>query len=154
APTTLICPGEQWTDAVLTRALDLGLRLVGSYYVAIRHNDRFCWAQHICAPYLDRPDAAWFASQLPVIGCFHDYELAREGVGWMAGLLDRWQDAGARRFIDFRELVSALESRVHLRHDSEHLELVIERSRATPAVRPIPVRLRVNRELPRRLVVN
>ena len=30
APTTLICPGDQWTDATLARALELGLQLVAS----------------------------------------------------------------------------------------------------------------------------
>jgi len=32
-PTTLICPGDQWTDAALEVALELGIDLVTSYYL-------------------------------------------------------------------------------------------------------------------------
>jgi hypothetical protein len=112
-PTTLICPGDQWTDAALETALDLGLDLVGSYYLALRHGDRFCWAQHVCAPYLDKPEAHWFDSGLPVVGYFHDREPALEGVKWLDRWLDRWRRAGARRMIDFREFAAAVTRPLH-----------------------------------------
>ena len=150
-PTTLISPGDQWTDATLERALDLGLRLVDSYYLAVRHQDRFCWAQHVCAPYLNRPDAAWFASGLPVVGYFHDQEIAVEGVSWMSGWLDRWQEAGARRLIDFRELAAAVGCRLTLEGDVEQLRLTVDREAPAP-VRAIPIRLRAE-ALPARLTV-
>src|SRR5205823_3751794 len=90
-PTTLICPGDQWTDAALERALDLGLDLVSSYYLALRDRDRFCWCTHVCAPYLDGPDGTWFAAGLPVVGYFHDREPALEGISWIGNWLNRWQ---------------------------------------------------------------
>ena len=152
-PTTLICPGDQWTDATIERALDIGLQLVGSYYLAIRHEDRFCWAQHVCAPYLDRPDAAWFLSGLPVVGYFHDYEPALEGVSWMTTWLDRWQEAGARRLIDFRELASAVGCRLALDVTGSQLTLNVDRRDAPAAVRPIPVRVRTPSKVPERLRV-
>jgi hypothetical protein len=151
-PTTLISPGDQWTDATLERALDLGLRLVDSYYLAIRHRERLCWAQHVCAPYLNRPDSAWFASGLPVVGYFHDQEVAVEGVAWMSGWLDRWQEAGARRLIDFRELASAVGCRLTLESDVGQLKLTVDREAIPAPVRPIPVRLRAA-ALPARLTV-
>jgi len=152
-PTTLILPGDQWTDATIARALDLGLQLVGSYYLAIRHEDRFCWAQHVCAPYLNRPDAAWFSSGLPVVGYFHDYEPAVEGAGWMTRWLDRWQEAGARRLIDFRELASAVGCRLTLHDTDGRLTLTVDRRDAPAAVRPIPVRMRPHGTVPARLRV-
>jgi hypothetical protein len=106
-PTTLICPGDEWTNEALGHALDLGLSLVSSYYLALRHDNRFCWTQHVCAPYLDEPDSAWFESGLPVVGYFHDREPSLEGPGWLAQCLDRWIDCGARRFITFRDLAVA-----------------------------------------------
>jgi hypothetical protein len=95
-PTTLVCPGDQWTPEVPERALDLGLQLVGSYYLAMRQGDRFCWTQHVCAPYLNEPNPAWFDAGLPVVGYFHDRELALEGVDWISRWLDHWQAAGPR----------------------------------------------------------
>ena len=152
-PTTLICPGDQWTDATIVRALALGLQLVSSYYLAIRHEDRFCWAQHVCAPYLNRPDPAWFSSGLPVVGYFHDYEPAVEGAGWMARWLDRWQQAGARRLIDFRELASAVGCRLVLHDTNGRPTLSVDRRDAPAAVRPIPVRVRLHATVPARLCV-
>src|SRR5262249_4590135 len=42
-PTTAIFPGDDFINATVERALDLGLRLVSSYYLALRDRDRFCW---------------------------------------------------------------------------------------------------------------
>ena len=151
-PTTLISPGDQWTDDTLERAIDLGLRLVDSYYLAIRHEERFCWAQHVCAPYLNLPDSTWFASGLPVVGYFHDQDVAVEGVGWMTQWLDRWQEAGARRLIDFRELASAVGCRLTLEGDARQLRLTVERETIPAPVRPIPVRLRA-KGFPSRMAV-
>ena len=142
-PTTLIPPGDQWTNEVLEVALDLGLLLVDSYYLAIRDNDRFCWCTHVCAPYLDRPDAAWFDSGLPVVGYFHDYEPAVYGVQWMSHWLDRWQEVGARRFIDFRELAAAVGRRVDVDEGGGSLSLTTNSEYAPALVRPLSVNIRV-----------
>jgi hypothetical protein len=140
-PTTLICPGDEWTDAVLGQALDLGLQLVSSYYLALREGERFCWTQHVCAPYLDEPDAAWFDSGLPIVGYFHDYEPAVKGVGWMRQWLDRWQEAGARRLVDFRELAAAIGRRIHLQQCGGAVRLAVTGASAPPLVRPLPIGL-------------
>jgi hypothetical protein len=151
-PSTLICPGDQWTPDILERALDLGLQMVGSYYLAIRDGARFCWTQHVCAPYLNEPDAAWFDAGLPVVGYFHDYELALEGVSWMSQCLDQWQDAGAKQFIDFRELAVAINHRLHLEEHDGELCLKIESESALALVRPLTVALYLpDRPLPGRL---
>jgi hypothetical protein len=142
-PTTLICPGDQWTTTALERALELDLRLVASYYMAIRDRGRFCWATHVCAPYLDEADAEWFAAGLPVVGYFHDREPALEGVAWICRWLDAWQAAGARRLIDFRELASAIGRRLTVAHDGRSLCLRIEHSGAPDLVRGLPVAVRV-----------
>jgi hypothetical protein len=151
-PTTLICPGDQWTNGALERALDLGLGLVSSYYLALRDRDRWCWATHVCAPYLDEPDAAWFRAGLPVVGYFHDREPALEGPGWISDYLDRWTAVGARRMVDFRELASAVGRRLRLDECQGVLRLTALADGAPPLVRPLPVMVRVpNRPPPARL---
>jgi hypothetical protein len=142
-PTTLICPGDQWTLDIPERALDLGLQMIGSYYLAIRNGARFCWTQHVCAPYLDKPDAAWFDAGLPVVGYFHDYELALEGVSWMSRWLDQWQAAGARKLIDFRELAAAIGRCLYLEEDRGALYLTVTSEDAPPLVRPLSITLRL-----------
>jgi hypothetical protein len=109
-PKTLIFPGDEWTEPSMEVALDLGIELVSSYYLALRYVGRFCWALHVCAPYLDKPSAEWFDSGLPVIGYFHDQDLATKGTSWMRHWLDRWTEAGARHFIDLRQLARRLQS--------------------------------------------
>jgi hypothetical protein len=140
-PTTLIPPGDEWTNAALELALALGLHLVSSYYLALRDRNRFCWTTHVCAPYLDRPDAAWFHSGLPVVGFFHDRDVALAGPGWMAEHLDRWESAGARRFIDFRELAAAVGRRVALEEGDGGWRLVVASAGAPPLVRPLAINM-------------
>jgi hypothetical protein len=107
-PSTLIFPGDEWTDASMEVALDLGLDLISSYYLALRHGDRFCWAIHVCAPYLDLPQPEWFDAGLPVVGYFHDRDLAVAGTCWMREWLDHWIANGARNLMDFRQLNNCL----------------------------------------------
>lgn len=142
-PTTLIPPGDQWTNEVLESALDLGLLLVDSYYLALRDGERFCWCTHVCAPYLDKPDSAWFDSGLPVVGYFHDNDLSLYGIDWMAKWLDRWQEVGAQRFMDFRELAAALGHRLWLGECGSALSLTVERAQGPPLVRPLMLNIRV-----------
>lgn len=136
-PTTLIPPGDEWTTHVLELALDLGFQFAASFYLALRNDDRFCWTTHVCAPYLDQPDGAWFAGGLPVVGYFHDREPATVGIGWFEHWLDQWRAAGARRFMDFRELASAVGRRLYLQEHNGRLHLTIRSEQAPSLVRPV-----------------
>jgi hypothetical protein len=138
-PTTLISPGDQWTDAALGVALRLGISLVSSYYLAIRDRNQFCWATHVCAPYLDKAHPAWFDGDLPVVGYFHDRDLAVAGVSWLDEWLERWSNAGARRMIDFRELTACLDRRLSLEETSGGLRLRVSSEACLPLVRPVTV---------------
>ena len=142
-PTTLVPPGDEWCEEALVRALDLGFELVSSYYLALRHDERFYWCTHVCAPYLDAPDARWFDSELPVVGYFHDKEPALEGVEWLARCLSRWSAAGATRWIDFRELAAATCRSVSLEPSGAGLRLSIDDDGAPPLVRDLRVELYV-----------
>jgi hypothetical protein len=124
-PTTLVCPGEEWTDAALETALDLDVSLVGSYYLALRHEGRFCWSTHVCAPYLDEPDASWFDSGLPVVGYMHDRDLAVNGAGWLDEWLGTWEALGAERFVDYAYLAALLSSPVEVREGDGGWEVVV-----------------------------
>jgi hypothetical protein len=134
--------------------LHYGLRFLGSYYLAIRDGQRFCWSQHVCAPYLTKPDAAWFDGELPVVGYFHDYELAIDGVQWMVHWLDQWEQAGARRFIDYRELAAAVDRRFHLERGDNGLHLSITSDGAPALVRPLTVAIRAPEQLPTTISVS
>jgi len=144
APTTLVCPGQAWTELALEQALAAGLRLVSAEGLALRDRDRFCWCAGIPSVYLDKPDPSHLVSELPVIGLFHDYELATAGVDWMPAHLDAWRRAGARRFIDFRELAAALDMRLSLSRDADaSLRLRSRTARGLAPPRPVPVLMHI-----------
>lgn len=140
-PTSLICPGEEFTHHVLGKALSEGLPLVSSYYIAIRDDGRFCWSQHVCAPYLDIPGESWFDAALPVVGYFHDFDIAERGVGWFSGCLDQWQQAGARKIIDLGELAAVLGMRFEMRKTDAGWELEVETGIDLPSPRPFELKI-------------
>jgi hypothetical protein len=140
-PTTLISPGDEWTNEALEIALSEGLCLVSSYYLAIRHDDHFCWSQHICAPYLDEPSMKWFCSNLPVVGYFHDREPSIYGPKWVDECLIEWIKVGATTFISFRDLAFMLDLDLSATWTGEIL-VVSLRGGAIPAI-STPLRLRV-----------
>jgi hypothetical protein len=154
-PTTLICPGDEWTNTAMEFALDAGLHFVGSYYLAIRDDNRFCWCTHICAPYLDEAHASWFDSGMPVVGYFHDREPALEGTRWITLCLDEWEKVGARRFIDFRQLAAAVRRQLHLSLSEGMLHLAVTHHGAPALVRGQPFNVYVpDMFLPSTLVVS
>jgi hypothetical protein len=145
-PTTLIPPGDQFSETTVLEAFRLGLSLVDSYYLALRDGDRFCWCQHVCSSYLNEPAASCFEAGLPVVGYFHDYDLSTHGAPWMTRWLDAWQAAGAARFMDFRELAAAVGRRLETADDGAVVTL--EESNAPALVRPLRVALRVPAGVP------
>jgi hypothetical protein len=154
-PSTLICPGDQWGNDVLERALDSDLGLVSSYYLALRNGNRFFWTQHVCAPYLEDPNGSWFDAELPVIACFHDFDLGRKGMEWFSRLLDRWQDAGAKRLIDLRELATMVSRRLSLEDREGGITLVVEGDNAPEPVRPLSILIRMEHgRVPKEITVS
>ena len=145
-PSTLISPGDQWTNQVLIHALELGLQLVSSYYLALRDSGRFCWSQHLCAPYLDRPDPSWFDSGLPVVGYFHDFDLAINGVEWLSRWLEEWVKVGVGRMIDLREFAAAVSRQVQIEKTGSDLRLRVFTNGAAELVRPLCIGLRLDDE--------
>ena len=142
-PSTLICPGDEWTNEILERALDQDIHLVASYYLAIRDRASFWWCTHICAPYIDDAHAFWFESPLPVVGYCHDRDVVLKGVEWWRDCVERWCTAGARRVIDYRQLAAELSRR--LRIDvlrSGGLRLTLCGAAALPLVKPLDVYVR------------
>ena len=153
-PTTLVCPGDQWTNPVLEYALGLGIELVSSHYLALRDSNRFCWSTYVCAPYLDEPDSRWFDAGLPVVGYFHDRDLVVHGTSWLRRCLDAWQEAGARRWIDLAELAAILSGTLSLEADSALLRADPAGLCALPRRKPLAVNLRFpDSDVPDRLEV-
>lgn len=111
-PTTLTCPQHICSDESMAVALRLGIRVVSNDKLALRIENEWRWVPEIARAPLSSPDPALFDSGYPVIGYFHDRDLAIEGVDWLGRKLDEWVAAGARRFIDFREFANIIEHRV------------------------------------------
>jgi len=140
-PKTIIFPGEEFTRSAVVDALEAGIQLVSSYYLAFRDDDRFCWAQRICAPYLDQPDSKWFESGLPVVGYFHDFDIIENGVDWLSVNLRRWREKGANRIIDLHQFNISLNTRIHIAIDEDQYTLVVEASPQVILTRPITIQL-------------
>ena len=65
------------------------------------------WTAHVGSPYLDEADPSWFAAGLPVIGYWHDRDMAVHGPGWVPQQLARWRACGATRAWAFADLAAA-----------------------------------------------
>jgi hypothetical protein len=119
--TTLVAPGEGWGTATLGAARDRGLRLFCSWGVCRLDGPVPLWSRGVGSPYLDEADPAWFADDLPVVGYWHDRDMAVHGPGWAPEQLERWRDAGARRAWAFADLARAYATPIAavLRDDGE-----------------------------------
>jgi hypothetical protein len=105
--STVVAPGERWGLNTLAAAQRCGFRLLNSWGLCFLDRDVPTWTTGIGSPYLDEPDASWFADSLPQVGYWHDRDMAINGPGWVTEQLGRWRDCGARRAIAFADLVAA-----------------------------------------------
>lgn len=147
-PVALLCPGQACSRAAGEAALEAGLEIVAAASLGIRHGERLCWSRHVLSPNLDGPHGCWFEAGLPVIGCFHDRDIALHGPGWLSDRLDRWQEAGALRLIDFRQLAGMLARGIVVEPDGRP-RLEPSHRGAPPLVSPVPVRVRTARGVAR-----
>lgn len=142
-PTTLICPGEEFTNDVLKKAMQAGLRLVSSYYLGMRIGHQLCWNQYVCSPYLDLADPHWFEQELPVVGYFHDFDLSTHGINWFAQHLDAWQQAGAKFFIDFREFANILSHSISISESGGQYRLNLLSENNLPFIKPVRIGIHI-----------
>ena len=107
--TTLVAPGEGWGAQTLAAARLRGLKLFTSWGVCRLDLPAPAWSRGITSPYLDEVDAARFDGGLPVVGYWHDRDMAVNGERWAPDLLAAWREAGARRAWAFADLAKAYE---------------------------------------------
>ena len=136
-PSTLICPGEEFTNNVLEKVLKSGLNLVSSYYLGMRVGHQLCWNQHICSPYLDLANPRWFEQELPVVGYFHDFDVSIHSTGWFTEQLEKWQQAGAKFFIDFRELSIILSHTISINEVTSQYQLSLSSENQLQFIKPV-----------------
>jgi hypothetical protein len=138
-PSTLIFPGEAFTNNALEIAMKTVLKFISSYYLGTRIGHQLCWNQYVCSPYLDLADAHWFDHELPVVGYFHDFDISEHGMNWFTQQLDAWQQAGGNFLIDFRELAVALSHTVSVCETDGHYQLNLHADHDPLFIKPIRI---------------
>jgi hypothetical protein len=145
APTALLCPGNACSDEVADHAFGLGLEVVAARSPALPNLgdlSGFVWLREVPdIPLVWPPDEA-LASGAPLIGSFHDRDVALGGVGWLEDRLREWRGAGARRFVDIAELTSMLGLALELVESDRGWRLRVERVQGPPLPRATPACLR------------
>jgi hypothetical protein len=136
-PSTVIFPGEEFTVNVLEKVVKAGVNLVSSYYLGMRIGRQLCWNQYVCSPYLDLADPHWFEQELPVVGYFHDFDILNNGIQWFSQQLEEWEQAGAKYFIDFRELSSILNYTISINEASSQYQLNLHSESHLPFIKPV-----------------
>lgn len=105
--TTLVAPGEAWGLNTVTAARRHGLRLFNSWGICRLDLPVPTWSAGVGSPYLDEADPAWCDGDGPVVGYWHDRDMALQGPGWAPGFLDAWRDCGITRLVAFSDLAAA-----------------------------------------------
>jgi hypothetical protein len=105
--SALVAPGEGWGCNTVVAAQRAGLRLFNSWGACRLDTPVPTWSVGVGSPYLDQPGPEWFEAGLPVVGYWHDRDMAVHGPGWAPQWLDAWRDCGARRLVAFADWAGA-----------------------------------------------
>jgi hypothetical protein len=133
--TAFVAPGEAWGVNTVTAARLQGFGLFNSWGLCRLDLPVPTWSVGVGSPYLDQADATWLEGELPVVGYWHDRDMAVSGPAWVPAQLRAWQDCGIRRFVAFSDLAAAyatevdaavVDGEVVVRRAPEHWPLRIE----------------------------
>lgn len=105
--TALVAPGEAWGLNTVTAARRQGLKLFNSWGICRLDLPVPTWSVGVGSPYLDEADPAWCQRDVPVVGYWHDRDMAVAGPSWAPGHLEAWRECGIRRLVAFSDLAAA-----------------------------------------------
>jgi hypothetical protein len=105
--SALVAPGEAWGMNTISAARRRGFQLLSSWGLCRLQLEVPTWTHLVVSPYLDEPDPTPFADDLPVVGYWHDRDMAENGPAWAPAWLEAWRDAGATRAWSFARLARA-----------------------------------------------
>ena len=148
SPAVLVCPGNACGPESLERAFSLGLEAVAADGLAVRRGGDLEWLPGVRNAEPELHGSRSLGALIPAVACFHDRDLAEGGVDWLHRLLARWRSAGAERFMDLRELTSALGLGLALDRDPDGWRLEVARERGPALRRSFPVLVRAPDRLP------
>ncbi len=150
-PRALVCPGNACSANTLDHAYRLGLDAVVSRAFAVRGSGSFSTLDGVVSESLETDPVRALATEAPVIAGFHDRDLALEGVGWLEAQLARWRAAGARRFVDLRDLTSAFNLEISLERQANGIRLRVDRHGGVPLAAPFGVLVEAGPDLASKL---
>jgi len=130
--TALVAPGEGWGAGTLRAARERGLKLVNSWGICRLDFPTPTWSRGVGSPYLDEAGPEWFTAGLPVIGYWHERDMAVGGPAWAPEHLERWRDAGARRAWAFADLARSYETPIEAYLENGEVRVV--RAPAVPLI--------------------
>lgn len=125
-PMVFIFPGEEFNMQAQKEVLANDWKMVSSYYQAIKFENRLCWSQFLCAPYLDQIEFSWAKESVPIIGYFHDFDIYKNGVNWFRNLMLEWENRGINRFIDLDTLFIGSQFELSIIQSSTDTKLIFE----------------------------
>jgi hypothetical protein len=108
--TALVAPGEAWGANTIQAARACGFELMSSWGLCRLQLDVPTWTHLVESPYLDEPAGDAFAAGVPVVGYWHDRDMAVYGPEWAPRWLEAWRDGGATRAWSFSRLARAYAS--------------------------------------------
>jgi len=127
-PSSLTPSGHEQSENSEQIALDRGFKLFSSEYNTFKKGSQAIRNGKIQSVFLENtnPEYSFSAAGYPVVGIFHDYEVAKMGVVWLNEKIQEWQNVGVKKIIPLRELCGYLCSEIEAHTTDDFLSLSID----------------------------
>jgi hypothetical protein len=114
SPTTITPSGHEQSMKAEPIAYAHGYKLFSSDYNAFSKHGIIIRNSKLRSVFfeLTQPDSSFSEAGCPVVGVFHDFDIVKRGLVWLAEVLRDWKEKGALRIITLRELAGYLCSSV------------------------------------------
>ena len=116
-PSTITPSGHMQSRNSDVLALTNGYKLFSSDYTSLKKNGVVLRNSKLRSVFLSgtKPIGFLVNSGYPVIGVFHDYDIANNGADWLNQIIKDWKEIGIKKFMTARELAGYLGATINAR---------------------------------------
>jgi len=133
SPSAVTPSGHEQSKNSEQLAHGVEYKLFSSEYNSFQQNDLILRNDKITSIFLDStpPNSSYVNAGYPVVGVFHDYEIAHKGIDWFEGIIRDWKKKGIQQFITLRELAGCLCSSFEACFEDKELRISVDISKTS-----------------------
>ena len=128
SPAAVTPSGHMQSKNTISLAEECGYRIFSSEYNTIYKNGISITNDKFKSVFFEftEPEPASVSAGYPIVGVFHDYDIAKKGINWLEGVIKAYRRIGIEKFMSLREFADYLSASIEAYWQEDKLKLEVD----------------------------